>query len=42
VREMILLTASTRKLVGLEGFGLSIVGRRPVLGDQPKGVRLVR
>jgi 3,4-dihydroxy 2-butanone 4-phosphate synthase/GTP cyclohydrolase II len=42
VREMVLLTSSTRKLAGLEGFGLSIIERRPLVEDQVKGVRLVR
>ncbi|GAY22134.1 3,4-dihydroxy-2-butanone-4-phosphate synthase [Sphingobium fuliginis] len=30
VREMTLLTSSTAKLAALEGFGLSVVGRRPL------------
>ncbi|HEY0315210.1 MAG TPA: 3,4-dihydroxy-2-butanone-4-phosphate synthase [Sphingomonas sp.] len=42
VREMILLTSNMRKLAGLEGFGLSIVERRPMVTEQPRGVRLVR
>ena len=42
VREMILVTGSTRKLVGLEGFGLSIVERRPVFEPLAKGMRVVR
>ena len=42
VQEMILLTSSTHNLAGLEGFGLTIVGRRPVLDPLTKGVRLVR
>ncbi len=31
VERMVLLTSSKRKMAALEGFGLSIVGRRPVL-----------
>jgi 3,4-dihydroxy 2-butanone 4-phosphate synthase/GTP cyclohydrolase II len=40
VHEMILLTSSTRKLAGLEGFGLKIVDRKPVTEDQ--GARPLR
>jgi 3,4-dihydroxy 2-butanone 4-phosphate synthase/GTP cyclohydrolase II len=42
VRDMILLTSSTPKLAGLEGFGLSIIERRPVTAEPAKGMRLVR
>jgi 3,4-dihydroxy 2-butanone 4-phosphate synthase/GTP cyclohydrolase II len=42
VRDMILLTSSMPKLAGLEGFGLSIIERRPIIDEQPKGMRLVR
>ena len=30
VQQMILLTSSNDKLTALEGFGLSVVGRRPI------------
>ncbi|MBX9943447.1 MAG: 3,4-dihydroxy-2-butanone-4-phosphate synthase, partial [Reyranella sp.] len=33
VKEMVLLTNSKKNVVGLEGFGLKIVGQRPVSGD---------
>jgi 3,4-dihydroxy 2-butanone 4-phosphate synthase/GTP cyclohydrolase II len=42
VREMILLTASRRKLAGLEGFGLSIIERRPFTEERMGGIRLIR
>ena len=32
VKEMVLLTNSQKSVVGLEGFGLKIVGQRPVPG----------
>jgi 3,4-dihydroxy 2-butanone 4-phosphate synthase/GTP cyclohydrolase II len=32
VREMILLSNTTRTIVGLEGYGLSVVERRPIPG----------
>jgi 3,4-dihydroxy 2-butanone 4-phosphate synthase/GTP cyclohydrolase II len=41
VGKMVLLTSDTRKLAGLEGFGLDIVGRRPVLEGHGTGIRLV-
>jgi len=30
VREMILLTNSTRKMIGLEGYGITLVDQRPI------------
>ena len=30
VRNMVLLTNSRKNIVGLEGFGLSVVGQRPI------------
>ena len=36
VREMILLSDTEFKVPGLEGYGLKIVGWRPVLGQQSK------
>jgi len=33
VRDMVLLTNTHHTLVGLEGYGLKIVGERPILGD---------
>jgi 3,4-dihydroxy 2-butanone 4-phosphate synthase / GTP cyclohydrolase II len=35
VREMILLTNSNLTMIGLDGYGLSIVGHRPIYGDRP-------
>lgn len=35
VREMILVSNTQRTIVGLEGYGLSIVGQRPMRGEQP-------
>jgi len=32
VKEMILLTNSTKSIVGIEGFGLKVVGQKPVPG----------
>ena len=32
VKEMVLLSNSRRSVVGLEGFGLKIVGQKPVPG----------
>ena len=32
VREMVLLSNSKKSVVGLEGFGLKIVGQKPVPG----------
>jgi len=32
VREMVLLTNSKRSIVGLEGFGLKVVGQKPIPG----------
>jgi 3,4-dihydroxy 2-butanone 4-phosphate synthase/GTP cyclohydrolase II len=32
VKEMMLLTNATKSVVGLEGFGLRIVGQKPVPG----------
>jgi 3,4-dihydroxy 2-butanone 4-phosphate synthase / GTP cyclohydrolase II len=32
VREMVLLSHSNKSVVGLEGFGLKIVGQKPVPG----------
>jgi 3,4-dihydroxy 2-butanone 4-phosphate synthase/GTP cyclohydrolase II len=32
VKEMMLLTNATKSVVGLEGFGLKIVGQKPVPG----------
>jgi 3,4-dihydroxy 2-butanone 4-phosphate synthase/GTP cyclohydrolase II len=40
VREMVLLSNSKRSVVGLEGFGLKIVGQKPVPGrasNRPQG-----
>ncbi|HYC13393.1 MAG TPA: 3,4-dihydroxy-2-butanone-4-phosphate synthase, partial [Stellaceae bacterium] len=31
VREMILLSNTTRTIVGLEGYGLTVVERRPII-----------
>ncbi len=33
VREMVLLTHSNKSIVGIEGFGLKIVGQKPVPGS---------
>ncbi len=33
VKEMVLLTNSKKSVVGLEGFGLKIIGQKPVPGD---------
>ena len=35
VRSMTLLTNSHHTLVGLEGYGLSVVGERPIVGSAP-------
>jgi len=32
VKEMVLLSNSKKSVVGLEGFGLKIVGQKPVPG----------
>jgi 3,4-dihydroxy 2-butanone 4-phosphate synthase/GTP cyclohydrolase II len=32
VREMILLTNSKRTIIGLEGYGLTVLDRRPISG----------
>jgi 3,4-dihydroxy 2-butanone 4-phosphate synthase/GTP cyclohydrolase II len=32
VKDMILLTNSNKSIVGLEGFGLKVVGQKPVPG----------
>jgi 3,4-dihydroxy 2-butanone 4-phosphate synthase/GTP cyclohydrolase II len=32
VREMVLLSNTTRTIVGLEGYGLTVVERRPIAG----------
>ena len=34
VRDMVLLTNTHHTLVGLEGYGLTIVGERPILGEE--------
>jgi 3,4-dihydroxy 2-butanone 4-phosphate synthase/GTP cyclohydrolase II len=39
VKEMVLLTNSQKSVVGLEGFGLKIVGQRPVPGRPPRRPR---
>jgi len=43
VQEMILLTSSNDKLTALEGFGLSVVGRRPIPDQRsPQGMAAER
>ena len=42
VADMILLTSSRRKLAALEGFGLRVVSRRPLVEEAAGGIRLVR
>ena len=42
VRDMILLTSHQHKLVGLEGFGLRILERRPIMSEKADIIRLVR
>jgi 3,4-dihydroxy 2-butanone 4-phosphate synthase / GTP cyclohydrolase II len=42
VREMILLTSSQRKMSGLEGFGLRVIDRRPIVEEKSSGIRLVQ
>jgi 3,4-dihydroxy 2-butanone 4-phosphate synthase / GTP cyclohydrolase II len=37
VKEMILLTNSKKSIVGIEGFGLKVVGQKPVPGRAPRG-----
>jgi 3,4-dihydroxy 2-butanone 4-phosphate synthase/GTP cyclohydrolase II len=42
VRDMVLLTSSQRKLNALEGFGLRVIARRPIIGANAANMRLVR
>ncbi len=42
VRDMILLTSSTAKMDALMGFGLRIVGQRPIEDESSSGIRLVQ
>jgi 3,4-dihydroxy 2-butanone 4-phosphate synthase/GTP cyclohydrolase II len=37
VKEMILLTNSKKSIVGIEGFGLKVVGQKPVPGRRSQG-----
>ena len=36
VKEMVLLTNSKKSIVGIEGFGLKVVGQKPVPGRPPQ------
>jgi 3,4-dihydroxy 2-butanone 4-phosphate synthase/GTP cyclohydrolase II len=36
VKEMVLLTNSKKSIVGIEGFGLKVVGQKPVPGRPPR------
>ncbi len=37
VREMLLLTNSPRAIIGLDGFGLTVVGTQPLTGSEGSG-----
>ena len=37
VKEMVLLTNSKKSIVGLEGFGLKVVGQKAVPGRRAQG-----
>jgi 3,4-dihydroxy 2-butanone 4-phosphate synthase/GTP cyclohydrolase II len=36
VRRMILLSNTPRSIIGLEGYGLTVVERRPISGEPPR------